>query len=462
MSLSANEQYLLELINRARLDPAMEAARYKLDLNAELAAGSITTSAKQVLAFNADLERASIDHSQWMLENDVFSHTGQNGTDPGERMANAGYDFVGSWAWRENLAWTGTTGTIDLQEAISVHHEGLYRSEGHRVNTFAETVREIGIGQERGSFTTSGKTFDSSMTTLNYAKTGTDAFITGVAYNDVSGDEFYSIGEGLGGFTISADGASGRTVSTGGYQVGVDPAGDVRTKVAFGGETLAVLDIDTSGGNAKLDVVTGVFGGTRMDLSASADLVSGLGHAQLLGVANINLSGTNNIDHLTGNRGANILNGEDDMDILFAEGGNDRLIGGEGRDWAFGQGGNDLLFGGSGDDVLNGGAGNDTLNGETGNDILYGGSGSDVLTGGDGADVFVFTEGRDRISDFVDDMDFIQIDSDLFDSAPRMDDLMGMGKVVGGNAVFDFGDGDVLTINGVTDLNILTDDFAFV
>ena len=36
MTLSAAEQYLLELINRARLNPAAEAARYGIDLNAGL------------------------------------------------------------------------------------------------------------------------------------------------------------------------------------------------------------------------------------------------------------------------------------------------------------------------------------------------------------------------------------------------------------------------------------------
>lgn len=43
---TALEQYVLELVNRARADPAAEAARLGIDLNQGLGAGQITTAAK--------------------------------------------------------------------------------------------------------------------------------------------------------------------------------------------------------------------------------------------------------------------------------------------------------------------------------------------------------------------------------------------------------------------------------
>ena len=46
MSLTAAEQYLLELINRARLDPVAESQRYGLTLNAGLPAGKPAPSNK--------------------------------------------------------------------------------------------------------------------------------------------------------------------------------------------------------------------------------------------------------------------------------------------------------------------------------------------------------------------------------------------------------------------------------
>src|SRR6056297_3419162 len=91
--LDAQEQYFLELLNRARLDPASEAARQNIDLNRDLAAGTITTDAEQPLAANALLQLAAKDHSIWMLDADVFDHTGPNGSDPGDRILAAGYEF---------------------------------------------------------------------------------------------------------------------------------------------------------------------------------------------------------------------------------------------------------------------------------------------------------------------------------------------------------------------------------
>ena len=49
---SAQEQLMLELINRARMNPAAEAARQGIDLNQGLAPGTISAAPKQVLAMN--------------------------------------------------------------------------------------------------------------------------------------------------------------------------------------------------------------------------------------------------------------------------------------------------------------------------------------------------------------------------------------------------------------------------
>ena len=191
MTVSAAEQYLLELINRARLDPQAEAARYGLSLNAGLTAGTISGTPVQVLTHNTELEQAAQGHSEWILETDTFSHTGAGGSDPGDRIVAAGYELTGSWTWRENLAWTGSTSEIDLVEAVEDHHEGLYRSAGHRENTFASDIREIGVAQVEGRFTHDGSTFNASALTLNFASSGTDNFITGVAYTDSDADDFY-------------------------------------------------------------------------------------------------------------------------------------------------------------------------------------------------------------------------------------------------------------------------------
>ena len=57
---SAQEQLMLELVNRARLDPNAEASRLGITLNQGIAAGSITAAAKQPLAGNALINDAAI------------------------------------------------------------------------------------------------------------------------------------------------------------------------------------------------------------------------------------------------------------------------------------------------------------------------------------------------------------------------------------------------------------------
>ena len=79
---TAVEQYVVELINRARANPAAEAARDGIDLNEGLKAGTISPAAKQPLALNPYLTDAARGHSQWMIDHDTFNHTGANGSSP--------------------------------------------------------------------------------------------------------------------------------------------------------------------------------------------------------------------------------------------------------------------------------------------------------------------------------------------------------------------------------------------
>ncbi len=459
MAITAAEQYAIELINRARLDPLAEAERYDLDLNANLAAGTITADAKQVVSPNTILEQAAQDHSIWMLDEDIFSHTGANGSTPGDRMADAGYDFTGRWSWRENLAWAGTTGFLNLQSAIDTHHAGLYRSEGHRVNTFGENSQEIGIAQVDGVFRSNGTNFNASMLTLNYASTGTDHFLTGVAYRDGNGDGFYGIGEGRSDFSFTVAGETAVTADAGGYGLGLTP-GEALVQVANNGTTIANLRVDLSEQNAKLDIVTDTSGDLWMALSGSATLIDGISEARLLGVGDLDLTGSNADETLFGNSGQNILRGEGGndslfggvgIDILYGGEGDDRLEGGEGRDanWE-----NPDMLGStsSNADILHGGAGNDVLIGLSGMDVLDGGAGDDILSGGSGRDTFIFSEGADRITDFALNVDKLSIDATALGlGALTVSDISDYASLSGDDLVLAFG-ADTLVLEGVTDI----------
>lgn len=170
------EQLMLELINRARLDPLGEAERYGIDLNQDLAPGTLDGTAKQALAMNEILIDSARFHSQWMIDNDIFDHTGYLSSSPGDRMAYAGYDFTGDWWWGENLARVGDVVNPDYLSYVYEQVEGLFLSAGHRTNTLKGEFQEVGIGQITGSFTYDGTDYLTLMSTQNYARSGDKVF----------------------------------------------------------------------------------------------------------------------------------------------------------------------------------------------------------------------------------------------------------------------------------------------
>jgi len=97
------------------------------------------------------------------------------------------------------------------------------------------------------------------------------------------------------------------------------------------------------------------------------------------------------------------------------------------------------------------------LSGQAGADVLMGGAGDDTLEGGGGRDTFVFTEGEDRITDFTDNVDMIEIDTFM-----TVDQVLDLGEMVGDNAVFDFGDGNVLIVEDVTHISALENDLLVI
>ncbi|NIA71192.1 hypothetical protein HBA54_21565 [Pelagibius litoralis] len=360
------EQYQLELINRARLDPAGEAERLGISLNEGLAAGTISAEAKQPLAFDSELSDAARAHSRWMLDQDTFSHTGAGGSDPGDRMRAAGYDFQGDWSWGENIAWEGTTGNLSGEASTLGTHEGLFESSGHRTNLLGEGFREVGLGILEGEFT-SGSTYNALMATQNYARSGDDNFLTGVAYQDGDGDGFYSPGEGKGGVQLSIQKAGGgadsaTTTTSGGYKAALDSGS---YDVTFSGGSLAApvtVTLDVVDENVKLDLV----GNDRLAVSGDAVMGNNLAALTLLGVEDLTAGGNDRANDIAGNKGDNELLGAGGDDSLTGGMGNDTLIGGAGQDTAVYEGPRaDYQISAAGDQVtaLSGGEGVDQLSG---------------------------------------------------------------------------------------------------
>lgn len=310
---SSAEQLALELINRARLDPAGEAARFGIALNEGLAAGTISTTAKQPLAGSSLLVDAARGHSQHMLNVDRFDHLGIGDGDPGSRATAAGYTPFSRLG--ENIAVTSGNNQSATTPGI---HELLFvdagiAGRGHRLNILDANFREVGIGQLTGlfRFTQGGAELQSTMQTQDYGTLGTRFFITGVAYNDADADNFYDIGEARGNVTVTvtrngAQTGTDTTEAAGGYDIGVVTVNNSIVRFSGGG-LAAPVSVTVLGGqqNAKVDLV----GANTIFSSATAILGSGATNLKLLGVAALNGTGNELDNRLEGNSGANVLTG---------------------------------------------------------------------------------------------------------------------------------------------------------
>ncbi|WP_049631348.1 CAP domain-containing protein [Cellvibrio sp. pealriver] len=253
---TAQEVLVVELVNRARANPGAEAARLGIGLNDGITGTQITDTPKQPLAHNLLLIQSARLHSQWMLDEDIFSHTGQNNSTPHERMLAAGYTFTGSWTSGENIAWSGTTGSsINLTSYAVSQHEGLFKSPGHRVNILNGNFRELGVGQLQGYFMQDGRNYLSSMLTQNFARSGSNYFLTGVIYDDKNNNEFYDVGEGLSGISITINGKTYPAFNSGAYSI---PFPNGTYELSITGDALGApvfYAVQISNQNRKLDVI---------------------------------------------------------------------------------------------------------------------------------------------------------------------------------------------------------------
>lgn len=326
--MTPQEQLMLELINRARMDPTGEAKRFGISLNEGVANGDkISKAPKQVLAGNDDLLEAANSHSDWMLDKDKFQHeeTGGGGTgkDPQDRMIAAGYNFNAPSASGENISFRGSSGPINETQMIIQQHEDLFVDKGvggrgHRLNILGD-FQEIGIGQQTGKFTTDGQTFNASMVTQDFARSGSSAFVTGVVYNDTTiDDDFFSVGEQVTGRTVSAGGGvNDQTGAGGGYELKFGAGGAKSIDFNLAGGTVTV-DVTLGATNIKVDVVNGTEVWTNATVT---DVSANVTEIHLLGIGKANLAGADSGQAMFANAGLNTFEGNGGADdFVFARG----------------------------------------------------------------------------------------------------------------------------------------------
>lgn len=300
--------------------------------------------------------------------------------------------------------------------------------------------------------------------------------------------------------SLSAAAASAQSVSYTVAGTGAAPA----NSADFSGALTGVVSIAAGETSKTIQVL--VAGDTAIEQSetfavtlsgASAGLVLGTVQA-IATIANDDVAAPPPpppapINVITGNGASNFLNGTSGADLIRGLGGNDNLNGGVG---------NDTLVGGMGRDVLNGGTGSDwasyggssavninlgtgfasggdatsdtfisienlrgssyadVLTGSSAANVLDGGLGNDVLTGGAGADTFRFENvifGRDRITDYQDNLDKLSFSLNVADS---FGDFVITGN--GTTSVTVTHGADSITVASAAAFTLAADDFIFV
>ncbi|MBC9248463.1 hypothetical protein H4P12_17510 [Paracoccus sp. 11-3] len=397
---TADERYFVNLVNQVRKDKNLPTLKIEQSLN---------TSADN--------------HSQWMLDADVFSHTGKGGSSSTNRMKDAGFDFAGSWMSAENLAYVSVDNDGSYRDEIQTMHKMLMNSPGHYANIVNASVNLIGIGLKVGDF----NGYKVLVATQNFAKTSGSVDI------DTNGFTF-----------ITAPSASAAVASRSDWRDSFD--GKTFTSNATGTGRNDDFQLNSANNHAS-----GQGGNDWMDGRAGNDTLNGgAGADRIMGqTGNDLLRGGDGNDSILGHVGADRLYGDNQNDLLRGGGGADQLYGGSGNDRLFGDAGNDRLIGGSGNDWLRGMDGADTVIGGAGNDTLRGGAGNDVLKGGAGADTFIFHDGggRDTINGFVADTDRLLVEKELLGNNGINFTETKITNTASG-VIINFGDGDVLVING--------------
>lgn len=255
---TAEEQYILELINRARSNPVAEGTRLGININEGLNPAR-TVVARPPLAMNKTLLGTARAHSNDMFNRNFFAHTNPDGVGPFERIDAAGY--VGN-SLGENIAFTSSLNGIPLEDFLM--RDPNYPGRGHRVNLLdiysqsSFVFREIGVGLKSGT-TGDG---DKSLLTQDFGRAAVGPFLLGVVYVDTNQNGFYDVGEGVSGVSVVPDSGAYRATTgvAGAFAFPVATSGVINV-TASGGGLPAPLSarIALSGENVKVDFTpTGV------------------------------------------------------------------------------------------------------------------------------------------------------------------------------------------------------------
>jgi hypothetical protein len=284
---SAREQQMLEWVNRFRANPSAEMTRLLQSGDADVASALRvfdvdldilrqqwkTLSPSPPLAWSDALHQAALSHDRAMLGADLQTHQVPGEPSLGQRLINAGYAYAlageNVFAYAKSPLHAHAGFAIDWGDGPG----GIQSPAEHRLNLLDRDFTEAGIAILDS---TAGKNTGPLLVTQNLGdRASTQPFLVGVVYRDVSGDGFYTAGEGLGDIVVRVTGG-GRTLTTttltaGGYQLEV-PAGTYTVQFSGAGLARSVTRTVTVGAtNAKVDLRDGDVGSAVQFVGATAN-----------------------------------------------------------------------------------------------------------------------------------------------------------------------------------------------
>ncbi|HYG77380.1 MAG TPA: fibronectin type III domain-containing protein [Planctomycetota bacterium] len=309
---SPEEQYVLEIINRARANPEAEGTRLGIDIREGLTAQeAANVGVRPPLAMNKALLTAARNHSADMWQRSFFAHTNPDGKTFDQRIVDAGYTILTAG---ENIATSTSSGAAQLEDNLMVDLN--VNGRGHRKNLLdiGRTFREIGIGFFSGNVQ-NNQGFKNFLT-QDFGTSGNSSFLVGVVYNDTNNNGFYDVGEGIPNITVTPDTGTYYAVTgaAGGYAIPVGSSGTINVSLSGGGLGTNTQSVTLSGQNVKLDFKSpgtgsggGGGGGGLTAPAAPAALI-----AAAVSASQINLSWTDRSDNeesFTVERSADGVNG---------------------------------------------------------------------------------------------------------------------------------------------------------
>ena len=123
------------------------------------------------LCFNEKLIAAAQDHTTDMVNNDIFSHTGSDGSSLSTRVN------------QENYAWNYIAENIAINTSVPGAHSSLMGSPGHRANILNSQLTQIGLAR---ATQTSGKWSNYQYYTQVFARSNSELCSVSNVVNEVN------------------------------------------------------------------------------------------------------------------------------------------------------------------------------------------------------------------------------------------------------------------------------------